>query len=855
MKKIIFFVIFLVFASIFNSCTKETGPAPETEEPAKQTKEEEKTEPGKKEEETVPGNIKDINGISVDLYELKSDPDKSAMRVSGTDQEAGGLFFATAPIESMEFCCPTWTSPTGAVTISLYKWDTDYETTKKSAPAASQRYVDFPDNAWLKLECGAEPGQYLFLLTEGENTVGIWKSNSKNEKVIPFYEGIYTQGAYMVRLNYKYTPEEILGTPSGGLDLSVPAVVPEAYILPNDHPINTLGIYPDTYYAIDGLGRELPDIFSAGEKRGDRFVGLFYWTWHYASVGRTPFNVSETMRKNPDLEKNDYTDPRWQPDGSAAYQNFWNEPVFGYYDSRDEWVLRKHAEMLADAGVDVVIFDNTNGTMTWRPSYIKLLEVFAKARLDGIRTPQVAFLLPFGPSEDAGTQLSQLYLDIYRPGKYQDLWFYWKGKPLIMAYPNSTIKDRGLADEIRDFFQFRPGQPLYYNGAAEVVSKGKHPTWDWLSIYPQRLANNGEQMAVGTAQNWTYNFSTKKADGTPGGSHPQGGLTAMNADNVLGRTYTRLQENFDNNAETTDPALLHSYDTRENAVLYGANFAQQFEYAISKDPEFIFITGWNEWVAGRYDYWPPHSPDPRSVFTVDNAFPDQYSDEFSRDIEPSAGPLGDNYYYQMVSYIRQYKGIRGNLPEPTKKTIEMDIISWDSVTTLYRAYKNNTLPRSHGGYEGYFYENRTGRNDITLLKAAHDDDYIYFMAECADDISPKTDRAWMRLLLNIEGQNGASWEGFGYIVNRGSPGEKAVLEKSAGGWNWEFCADIEYKTEGKILQMAIPKRALGIDGGDFTVRFKWNDNMQNDGDIMDFYNNGDTAPGGRFCYVYKSGGK
>ncbi|MEL7586212.1 MAG: hypothetical protein AAGU19_05820 [Prolixibacteraceae bacterium] len=34
------------------------------------------------------------------------------------------------------------------------------------------------------------------------------------------------------------------------------------------------------------------------------------------------------------------------------------------------------------------------------------------------------------------------------------------------------------------------------------------------------------------------------------------------------------------------------------------------------------------------------------------------------------------------------------------------------------------------------------------------------------------------------------------------------------------------------------------------IEFKWNDNMQENGNIMDFYVNGDTAPGGRFNFVY-----
>jgi len=54
---------------------------------------------------------------------------------------------------------------------------------------------------------------------------------------------------------------------------------------------------------------------------------------------------------------------------SLLMPHHWNEPLFGCYDTDDRWVLRKHAEMLANAGMDVIIFDNTNGTFTWKESY------------------------------------------------------------------------------------------------------------------------------------------------------------------------------------------------------------------------------------------------------------------------------------------------------------------------------------------------------------------------------------------------------------------------------------------------------------------------------------------------------
>jgi hypothetical protein len=57
--------------------------------------------------------------------------------------------------------------------------------------------------------------------------------------------------------------------------------------------------------------------------------------------------------------------------------------------------------------------------------------------------------------------------------------------------------------------------------------------------------------------------------------------------------------------------------------------------------------------------------------------------------------------------------------------------------------------------------------------------------------------------------------------------------------------------------MSVPKSALGISGEDYTVNFKWTDNVQDEdgsgafkGEILDFYRTGDAAPGGRFKYSF-----
>jgi hypothetical protein len=52
------------------------------------------------------------------------------------------------------------------------------------------------------------------------------------------------------------------------------------------------------------------------------------------------------------------------------------------------------------------------------------------------------------------------------------------------------------------------------------------------------------------------------------------------------------------------------------------------------------------------------------------------------------------------------------------------------------------------------------------------------------------------------------------------------------------------------MVVTIPRAALGITSEDFTVNFKWSDNMQKDGDIMEFYVSGDVAPGARFKYSF-----
>lgn len=597
-----------------------------------------------------------------------------------------------------------------------------------------------------------------------------------------------------------------------------------------------------TWVATDGLGRTVDNSYT-DTRRDNKFVGLFFHTWHTSNTNTPAVNLTEYLKKYPEIQ-NDYKNPLW----NGISQGYWNESVYGFYRSDDEWVLRRQAELLAAADVDVVFFDNTNGTVTFIDDVLTLCKVWTKARADGVKTPQIAFMLPMFDYYDVAGQLRIIYSSLYAKGLYQDLWFYWDGKPLIVGYPGELRAGYNKKDtEIMDFFTYRvinhsqsqdniqvqdhDGNPLVM-GAIQQEIKDNYILWNWISTYPQLInkdkEGNIEQMAVAIAHNWCTE------------TH----LTAMNnpKDTVYNRTYMPKEG---------------KYDTQENAKLYGAYFREQWEYALEVDPEFIWVTGWNEWIAGRFDdFW-----------GVENAFPDQFSDECSRDIEPSKGDLKDNYYYQMCYYIRKFKGTSAaNVLKKTDTVDFEDKNAWDDAGMLYESYAGNTFDRNAKGHmdalthKNAVYTDETGRNDIKLAKAAYDDDFVYFMAETAEDLTPYTDSSWMRLFIEIQEADGKtvshdSWEGFQYVVNRVSPldGTTAVLEASKGGWNWENAENVLYKAEGNRLQVRIPRSALGIDGVNFVLNFKWSDNMQDDGDIMDFYVHGDVAPEGRFKYQLAAG--
>jgi hypothetical protein len=551
--------------------------------------------------------------------------------------------------------------------------------------------------------------------------------------------------------------------------------------------------------ATDALGRSLPLGKEVGPPRPDRFVGIFYFLWlnerdnkspHYEG----PYDVSKILALDPDaLGKTD--SPLWGPIGRSHY---WSEPLYGYYLSTDPWVIRRHAMLLSDAGVDTLIFDTTNA-LTYRDVYMTLCEVFTRMRREGQATPQFAFMV----NTQAGRTAQRIYSELYEPNLYPELWFRWQGKPLMICDPEKA------SPELREFFTLRRAHWPF-----EMIDTAY--AWHWEATYPQPYGYTDdpavpEQINVSVAQNLRVE---------------DGRVTNMSDGNARGRSF---------HAGRVDRA--------PGAVNHGYNFAEQWKRAYELQPPFVMVTGWNEWIAGRWG-----QPGGLPVFV------DQYDQEHSRDIEAMKGGHGDNYYWQLVEGVRRYKGTPP-LPEvspPVTIRIGDGFEQWRDVRPEFRDHVFETHPRDFEGAGGLRYTNHTGRNDLMLARVARDDEHVYFYMQTREPITPHTEPNWMWLLIDADQNPATGWEGYDFIVNHTVENDSTTwLERSTGGWEWEKVTRVRYEAGGRELHLAVQRSALGLpQDKPLMLDFKWADNLQNPGDIMDFYVSGDVAPEARFTFRF-----
>ena len=551
--------------------------------------------------------------------------------------------------------------------------------------------------------------------------------------------------------------------------------------------------------ATDGLGRVLPQQEQAGAPKDGKHVALFYFLWQGDASSPTSAGVWDLNRlwqENPAAFE-DFNHPGWGGGaGVAGKYYFWGEPIYGYYHGGDYWVHLKNIQLLTDAAVDILVIDATN-RLTYPRQSDALMRAMEAVRKQGREPPKIVFYT----NTASGDAMQEIYNNCYKEGapyRYPESWFYLDGKPLIIGLP-----EQAAGRNYASFFTVRQSQ--------WPIERQKVNGWPWMEFErPQKVYVNhsGEKEVINVSAAQHPNLEAA-----------MGGSAFYGQPGNWGRSYR--------NGSPGNP---------EKDLWHGYNVQEQWEFALKQDVPFIFVTGWNEWIAGKWRY--PGANKQHALFV------DQASPEYSRDIEPSlTAGLKDHYYMQLVANIRRYKGIGQQQPLGPRKKIR-SWADWRDVYPEYIDYVGDVVHRDHPGAQSEpatQYVNVTGRNDFEQMKVARDNKNLHFYVQTVNPITgDRTAGDWMTLYLDTDRSHATGWMGYDFRVVSGD-----TLQRYTAG-QWQSIASVAGEVSANRMMITIPRKKLDT-GVALDFEFKWTDNTQHE-DPMDWYINGDAAPGGRFNY-------
>ena len=184
--------------------------------------------------------------------------------------------------------------------------------------------------------------------------------------------------------------------------------------------------------------------------------------------------------------------------------------------------------------------------------------------------------------------------------------------------------------------------------------------------------------------------------------------------------------------------------------------------------------------------------------------------------------------------------------------IDGNFSDWKPVVTEYRDTRGDTFHRNYPGYGGLQYTNNSGRNDILNCKVAVDSKNVNFYVETDQPITSHTGENWMYLLIDADQNPETGWYGYDYLINKKVVDDKITMlmkyDPAAKQNPWVEKAKLPYNYKGKELELAIPRKLIGLDGKSFTCDFKWCDNPSDLNNPISLCLNGDTAPNRRFNF-------
>lgn len=557
--------------------------------------------------------------------------------------------------------------------------------------------------------------------------------------------------------------------------------------------------------AVDAFGRTVAPVL--GDKQ-NREVGIFYWLWHGFHQQEGIFDNTKLLAEYG-IQKVLTTS---FPESPAGASHYWGEPLYGYYNSRDEYVLRKHMELLAYAGVDYIVFDATN-TLIYNAVTRKLFAIIKELRAEGVDAPQVAY---FTHTRSLDT-VRQLYRDVYSKPEYQDVFYrYSDGKPLLIAYqtpaadiarqqlqnPSTSYNPAPLSNEILEYFHFRTPSWVGTDPAGTPADG-----WPWCEwVYPQPVYTN--VMSVTVASHHGYPFS----------HWYKWGITNW------GRGYS-----FTDNKNS------------EQRALQGTFFQDQWDTAFEKQPEYVFVGGWNEWFIGK------------SGSEGDYYFWDNFTMQYSRDIEMMKGGYNDAFLIQLAKNTRAYT--KNNPPAGiknpyTKIDITGNPAQWEGVQAVYRHIGQKSYGRNFAGANPSLrYETPAPVNAVQSVTVAMDKERVFFRIQCEKNVSAPGAQNWLNLFIGTGTPSRKGWEGYEFVLNRSVAGGKTRVESLAAGFTAKTIGQGDIQISGSVVQISVPRSLLGLSATS-QFYFKVADSVQNPSDIMDYYVTGRSTPMGRFSYQY-----
>lgn len=419
-------------------------------------------------------------------------------------------------------------------------------------------------------------------------------------------------------------------------------------------------------------------------------VGMFYLVWHappadamrtIAAKGAPQYTMEDLVRSDGAKKLADVLQVH-ALEGAAMSFYYHVKPKLGFYcvyraragetgyvpDCPNiETTLTTHAAQLIAAGVDHVVLDATNLTgldmagdlLQLRPTEV-LFEEWAKLRSKGLKTPQIAVwhAVPKGSTQWTG------YQKIY-------------ANP---AYDGLVMRDKKSGKKV--FFYVDP------------PDAGRFPDATILGS----LASNGGKNDVILQPMWTLDRTDPTNNKWAFMSWCQDGgkLTT----NIVGAPPCN-QPHTAKSPLGTAIAVAPSFQTGYSSLPFGSagrlsglTFKRQWQTAFSVKPEYVFISGWNEFTAQPQPN--PYTGDgyAKSVGMEndpqgDKLFVDTFGAEFGRDIEPTE-ELGSAYYDLTKSCVRVFKngGTCGSEPCCDLAASESQ---WTNVWVVFNAGVNDTL--------------------------------------------------------------------------------------------------------------------------------------------------------------------